>query len=88
MDWLEQVLADQDLPDAAFKVAFAISRHLDEKTGECHRGHTPLARTAHVTQGTLRSLLKSLTERGHLEIIRPGAKGANIYRPNILVRRA
>jgi len=85
MDWLNQVLADHDLPNAAFKVAYAISRHMNE-AGEYNRGTTLLARRAQVTQRSLRALIKSLAERGHLEIIRPGGLEANIYRPIIRVR--
>src|SRR4051812_3783065 len=55
--WLEQVNADGETTDAAFRVAFAISKFLNKVNRSTIVGNITLAEKANVTHRTVRNAL-------------------------------
>jgi hypothetical protein len=69
--WLNRVLADRSLPPAAFKLAYAISQHINRHSRTAWPSQETLAAAIGVPEGehaarTVRRLLKVLVDGGHL----------------------
>jgi hypothetical protein len=80
--WLEQVAHDPELPASAFKVAWAISQHLNHHTSEAFPGTQCIAGRIAMSQGTVIDMVRRLSDAGHLAVD-PGRRGrghSNHYR--------
>lgn len=80
-DWLNQVIADGDLPPAAFKLAYVISRHINRGSGDAWPGQERLAEAIGTTVRTVRDLTDRLVAGGHLAVEpHRGRHCTNLYR--------
>lgn len=88
--WVDQVLEDPELTNAAFKVAYGVSAAL---LRDGHRAHTALATLAASlgrsgdSPAEVRGPLEALAQRGHLRITRGVGRG-NYNRYELLFKAA
>lgn len=80
--WLEQVQDDHALLPSAFTVAFAISRHLNRRTGHAFPGRDALATMTGLSVRQITEHVQSLRDRGHLAVQRRRNQ-STIYRLNM-----
>jgi hypothetical protein len=79
--WLDQVLADQSLPAAAFRVAYIISRHINRGTGDAWLGTRRLSEKAGVSRNFAIKAMRLLETTGHLAVEDGHGRGnTNRYR--------
>ncbi len=72
---------DAAVPPLAFKVAAALARYADARTGEVDRSQSFLAQKVNVKVRALQLAIDLLVERGHVVVIKPkGRKLGNRYR--------
>ena len=82
--WLDQVLADRDIPEPAFRVAYALSSFVNRKSGAAWPSHATLAQKTGLGESTVRRHLATLHTAGHLAVeLHRGRNGTNRYRPII-----
>jgi hypothetical protein len=73
-DWLE-MWAPKLKPHGIFKVAFIISRHADDETGECDISIKTIAEMCGMAPSDVRNAVKRLAEIGCMHV-EPGSQGA------------
>jgi Helix-turn-helix domain len=79
--WLDQVLADDNLPATAFKLAYAIGQHINRQSGRAWPSQKRLGEATGLTVRTVRSLTEQLQKAGHLEVeLHRGRNQTNVYR--------
>jgi hypothetical protein len=79
--WLDQVLADQSLPAAAFRVAYVISRHIHRGTGDAWLGTRRLSEKSGVGRKFAMKAMRALETAGHLAVEDGNGRGnTNRYR--------
>lgn len=66
--WLDQVFADPEIPPSGFKLAFAISQHVNRKTGKAWPSQKTLGDEIGISDRATRTMLDRLRARGHLSI--------------------
>jgi hypothetical protein len=80
--WLDQILADTELPDSAFKVAFVVNQGFREDyDGEAWMGFRYIAERTRLAKRTVIDDVRLLQERGHWQFGggRPGSGHAHRY---------
>jgi helix-turn-helix protein len=79
---LDVIVADKELPSAAFGVAYVIAQHLNKETNEAFPGTDVIAEEAGLAQSTVRAMVDKLAERGHyaVEFGSRGSGHSNKYR--------
>lgn len=85
-EWLEAIAADPNLSDRAVRVAIAISKHLNSRSGDAHPSQQTLGAACGTSARRVRDALQALIEAGYLTSRRRGrdAGGAglsNVYAP-------
>jgi hypothetical protein len=80
--WLKKVMAQPDLPAMAFKVAFALSTFLNQRSRCCFPSRETLARETGITARGVQENLTALRRAGLLDIKRRGPH-SSIYKPII-----
>jgi hypothetical protein len=88
--WLDQVLADREITAAAFVLGYAISTFVNKDTGTAFPAQATLEKLTGLTERHIRTLTQLLTERGHLEMLKPTTRGrghVNVYRPRLKDRK-
>jgi len=79
--WLDQVLADDNLPATAFKLAYVIGQHINRQSGRAWPSQKRLGEATGLTARTVRSLTEQLQKAGHLEVeLHRGRNHTNVYR--------
>lgn len=79
--WLNQVLADRELPLNAFRLAFVIAQHVNRQSGKAWPGIKTMATLTGLTDRSVSRLAGALEERGHLTIdVNRGRHHTNVYR--------
>jgi Helix-turn-helix domain len=79
--WLDQVLADENLPATAFRLAYVIGQHLNRQSGKAWPSQKRLGEATGLTARTVRSLTEQLQKAGHLEVeLHRGRNHTNVYR--------
>jgi len=66
-DWLDQVNADPALPPAAFKIAYAIGKHLNRTHRTAYPGVSRLAAQTTMTPRNARRMVRALVRGRHLK---------------------
>jgi hypothetical protein len=80
--WLDQVLADSELPPSAFKVAYRLGQDFNERfDGEAWESCKKIGRAIGLSEATIIIMVRRLHERGHLRVEwgRPGRGHPNRY---------
>jgi hypothetical protein len=79
--WLKQIFADAGIPASGFKLAFAISQHINRTTRKTFVSQKTLAAETGLKERATRTLIDSLRARGHLAVdIGHGPGQASEYR--------
>jgi hypothetical protein len=73
--WLDQVLADQSLPAAAFRVAYVIAKHVNRGTGDAFLGTRRLSEKAGVSRVFAIKAMRLLETTGHLAVENGNGRG-------------
>jgi hypothetical protein len=66
--WFRQVVEDEALPAAAFKLAFVYQQHMRSDHMKAFAGQARLAKAVGVSARSIRTLTKLLKDRGHLDV--------------------
>lgn len=83
--WLDSVLADHELQQVTFKVAYVIACHVNRQSGEAWPSIDTIAEIIGVDGRTVARSISQLCEGGHLEKRRGGFGKSNRY---VMVERA
>ncbi|MBR1154180.1 hypothetical protein [Bradyrhizobium sp. JYMT SZCCT0428] len=67
--WFRQVVEDEALPAAAFKLAFVYQQHMSSDHMKAFAGQARLAKAVGVSARSIRTLTKLLKDRGHLDVV-------------------
>jgi hypothetical protein len=73
--WLDQVLADQSLPAAAFRVAYVIAKHIHRVHGDAFLGTRRLSEKAGVSRVFAIKAMRLLETTGHLAVENGNGRG-------------
>ncbi|MET3485865.1 hypothetical protein [Methylobacterium sp. 1973] len=83
--WLRQIARDPELPPLGYRLAIELSQCVDRRKGYAHPSHGWLASELDVSRRGVQMALKSLQDRGHLDVtVSRGAGHANRYRLRLL----
>jgi len=80
MAWLERVQDHPDLPQSAFAVAFALSRHMNRATGDAWPSQATIGGMAGVKARQVRNLIRALSDAGLIEVKSGGYQKPDRYR--------
>lgn len=85
--WLDQVMADPDLPPSAKIVAYAIGQHINRQSRDAFPGTDRLAACIAMSRATVIEMVRRLEAAGHLGVD-PGAQGrGHSNRYTMIVKR-
>src|SRR6516162_6935935 len=83
--WLDQVLADRDIPDSAFRLAYAITSFINRGARYAWPSHATLAKQIGFDDRSIRRCVAILQQAGHLDVESGGGRHkTNRYRPILL----
>lgn len=66
--WLNEVASDPTLPPSAFKIAYAIARHVNRQSGEAWPSHRLIASEIRMSCDTVKEMIGRLKQAGHLAV--------------------
>lgn len=78
--WLERVQDHPGLPQTAFSVAFALSRHMNRATGDAWPSQATIGAMAGVKPRQVRNLIRALADAGLIEVKSGGYQKPDRYR--------
>jgi len=79
-DWLDKIMADPDLPPAAFKLAYALAiKIMNARSRLCCPSQETISRAIGIKPRQVRNMLSLLVERGYLKVHRTGKNTSNRY---------
>ena len=80
MAWLERVQDHPGLPQTAFSVAFALSRHMNRASGDAWPSQATIGAMAGVKARQVRNLIRALADAGLIEVKSGGFQKPDRYR--------
>ncbi len=80
LEWLAAIAADTNIPSAALRVAVALAKHQNGKTGQLNPGVPTLVKASNLKERAMRGSLYALKAEGYLDIKGVGRGRTRNYR--------